>query len=258
MNIKTVKESRQYRYAKSVKEKARSDGLAELSGNIAYKIIVSAVPFAIVAAVIFSSMPEVENMLLDVIEPVIADQVWTFVKYILQLAHDNSTVPVISFSMLSMLFIISSAVLSLMKGISVAADGREAFEKRGMLKNRLYTIGVTLIIIVSLAVFGMLSLLTDGKGEGIRYLFAVIALVFVLSIIYKLSPVKNVTFFTAITRALIAAFLILFLTLGMNVYYSFFSQTENIYGTFAGVAITMAWIYGISYCILLTGEADIK
>ena len=82
----------------------------------------------------------------------------------------------------------------------------------------------------------------------------IIMLVVTLMFIYKISPVKKTYWLVSLKRALLSSVMIAALTFAMNIYYTEFSNLENVYGAFAGLAIIMIWIYSISFCILAAGE----
>ena len=262
MIIRKLKENKVVKYiGKIIKRCAEHDSSAT-SGYVTYKLLISAVPLAIVVAALFSGVPSIERWLMESLQPILAPQAYAFVKYISEMAGANATTPILSIGMAVMLYTASSGMFTLMRGVSIAEDGRGAFEKRGFLKNRILAIILTLIIFVIILCCGLISLelkyykAPDSQAgrDALSYAFMIIMLVVTLMFIYKISPVKKTYWLVSLKRALLSSVMIAALTFAMNIYYTEFSNLENVYGAFAGLAIIMIWIYSISFCILAAGE----
>lgn len=262
MNISKIKNNKTARSITNIIKRCNEHDSYATSGYVAYKLIISAVPMAIVAAALFSGIPAIEKWLLETLQPILAPQAYAFVKYISELAKSNATTPILSVGTLVMLYTVSSGMCTLMKGVSIAADGRGAFEKRGIIKNRFLAIMLTVIIFVLILCFGMISIEIKYYGASgsqysisiLSYAFFIIMLVVILMFIYKISPVKKTYWLTSLRRALLSSVMIAALTFAMNIYYTEFSDPGNVYGAFAGLAIIMIWLYSISFCILAAGE----
>lgn len=257
-----IKNSKIIKYIFDIMKRCSLHDSYASAGYTAYKLIISAVPMAIVAAILFSGVPAIENWLMDTLQPILAPQAYAFVKYISELAGEYATTPLLSVGTLTMLYSVSSGIYTLMKGVSIAEDGRCIFEKRGFIKNRFLAIILTVIIFTVIFCCGMLSLEMQYYGEPtsnigravLSYVLVMVMLVTMLMFIYKISPVGKIRWFTAFKRALLSSVLISGLTFAMNIYYTELSDPGNIYGAFAGLAIIMIWLYSISFCILLAGE----
>lgn len=261
MNIKKIKKNRLIQKGVFIYNKCGEHDSGTTSGYVAYKLIISLIPLAIVVAVLFSGVPIIENWFMETLQPVLAPQAYAFVKYISELAGEKASMPILSVSMILMIYTASSGMYTLMRGVSIANDGRGAFERRGIIKNRFIAVVLTMIIFVLILCGGLMSFeikyyAPDSQNgrQALSYIFVIAMLVVILMFVYKLSPTKKTDWVTSLKRALLSAIMIIALTFAMNIYYTEFSNLENVYGTFAGLAIIMIWIYSISFCILLAGE----
>lgn len=229
------------------------------AGNITYKIIISAIPAAIVVTILFSGVPAIEAWLMDALKPVLAPQAYGFLQYVMQLANKYASAPVLPVSVIVMAYTVSSGMYSLLKGISTAVDGGGVFEKRGVVKNRLIAVAFTTSIILCIFLVWAISTFSEKIGiiknkQALQYVMSTAMLVIILFMMYKISPITHIKRSIAFIRALISSIAIVLLSFALNIYYSVLANPENIYGTFAGVAILMMWIYGITLCILIAGE----
>ncbi len=256
MPIKNIKQNKLIKCISSFLRLLNEDGIYELSGYVTYKFIISLIPLAAVFTVFLSGVPAIENWLMRTIEPIIAPQAYSFVKYILSLARQNAKSPVLSLSMAVTLYTASSSVHTLMRGISVAAEGRGCFETRGRVKNRAIAVSITVLGYILLISAGVIAMAIDELVPTgvLGYAVLAAAIMLMLALIYKAAPVSLICSGDAVKRALFSCVMITALILGINIYYSRISDISSVYGAFAGVAVIMMGIYGMAFCIISAAE----
>ncbi len=221
------------------------------AGNAAFRMITSAVPFALAAAVTFSHIPEAENRLSSVIEPNVSSQTWGYIRYVMSLAFEKATFPVFSIGMLTLLFTVSAAVNALIKGISDSGESRIGDRVKSVLVSILILLEGTVLIS---AAEGIESI---KRTQVLLWVLSFAALAFILYVLYVISGREKTKSKEAAVKAISASAMILLLTHGMRLYYSAAVHPENLYGSLGGLLIIFSWIYLVGFAVIAVGRISL-
>jgi membrane protein len=161
----------------------------------------------------------------------------------------------------------SAGVSNLLTAINVAYDEEE---KRGFVKKRLLSLGLTLgAIVFMVIVLGLVAVLPPllkavfGAGalrwilQILGWLILVVLVAVVLAIIYRLAPDRDAPKMRWVSvGAVVATVIWLVASIGFSIYASTFGNYAKTYGVFAGIVILLFWLWLTMYAILLGAEIN--
>jgi membrane protein len=161
----------------------------------------------------------------------------------------------------------SAAVSNLLTAIDVAYDEEE---KRGFVKKRLLSLGLTLAAIVFMVIMlGIVAILppllkaTFGTGtlrwvfQILGWLVLVLLVAVVLAILYRIAPHHNAPRMLWVSvGAAVATAIWLIASIGFSIYSSTVSNYAKTYGVFAGIVVLLFWLWLSMYAILFGAEID--
>jgi membrane protein len=161
----------------------------------------------------------------------------------------------------------SAGTSNLLTAISVAYDEEE---KRGFVKKRLMSLGLTLAAIVFMVIIlGLVAvlppLLKAAFGTGalrwvlqiLGWLVMVVLVAIGLAILYRLGPDRDAPRMRWVSVGAVVATLVwLIASIGFSIYTSTFGNYAKTYGVFAGVVVLLFWLWFTMYAILLGAEIN--
>lgn len=171
-------------------------------------------------------------------------------------------------SILLALWSASAGVSSLMEGINVAYDEKDA---RGFIRRTLVRLGLTLLLIVGfILIVGIavalpvaLSFLTDLAPAAsvliniLRWVVIFGIVVALLAALYRWAPNRaDAQWKWTTPGALVATALWLVGSIAFSLYVRSFASYQETFGTLAGVVILLMWLWLSAYIILLGAEFD--
>ena len=161
----------------------------------------------------------------------------------------------------------SAGISNLLTAINITYDEEE---KRGFVKKRLLSLGLTLgaivfmVIVLGLvavvppllkAVFGTSALRWILQILG--WLVLVVLVAAVLAILYRLGPDRDAPRMAWVSVGAVVATLIwLAASIGFSIYASTFGNYAKTYGVFAGIVVLLFWLWLTMYAILLGAEIN--
>ena len=161
----------------------------------------------------------------------------------------------------------SAGISNLLTAINVAYDEQE---KRGFVKKRLLSLGLTLGAIVFMvimlgivavlppllkAVFGASALRWVLQILG--WLIVVVLVAVVLAILYRLAPDRDAPQMRWVSvGAAVATVIWLIASIGFSIYSSTFGNYAKTYGVFAGIVVLLFWLWLTMYAVLLGAEIN--
>jgi membrane protein len=161
----------------------------------------------------------------------------------------------------------SAGTSNLLTAINVAYDEEQ---KRGFVKKRLMSLGLTLAAIVFMVIIlGLVAvlppLLKAAFGTGalrwvlqiLGWLVMVILVAIGLAILYRLGPDRDAPRMRWVSVGAVVATLVwLIASIGFSIYTSTFGNYAKTYGVFAGVVVLLFWLWFTMYAILLGAEIN--
>ncbi|MDP5308396.1 YihY/virulence factor BrkB family protein [Paracoccus spongiarum] len=161
----------------------------------------------------------------------------------------------------------SKGMGSLMEGLNVAYDEEET---RGFISKTLWTLGLTVFLILGLvlgllatlalpAVLNLIALpdwLETGMGLA-RWMILALMTVFGLAVIYRYGPSRDDAEWKWLSPGAVAACLIwVIASVGFSIYVSNFGSYNETFGSMAGVIILLMWLWISAFIILMGAELN--
>ncbi|MFC3885723.1 YihY/virulence factor BrkB family protein [Bacillus songklensis] len=176
----------------------------------------------------------------------------------------------LTFGIIGTLWSASNGMNAFIHAMNIAFDVEET---RSFIKTRLLSIALTIglifafIVALVLPVFGNVILNTvesflsipDGMEilfRVLRWLVAIIVMVAVLAVLYKLAPNKHYPFRQVIPGAVIATIIWQIISLGFAFYVSHIGNYSATYGSLGGVIVLMLWFFLTGLALVLGGEMN--
>jgi membrane protein len=170
-------------------------------------------------------------------------------------------------SVLIALWSASAGVSNLLTAINVAYDEEE---KRGFVKKRVMSLGLTLgAIVFMVTILGLVAVLPPllkavfGTGalrwilQIIGWLIMVVLVAGALALLYRLGPDRDAPRMTWVSvGAVVATVMWLVASIGFSIYASTFGNYAKTYGVFAGIVVLLFWLWLTMYAILLGAEIN--
>ncbi|WP_332872524.1 YihY/virulence factor BrkB family protein [Pontibaca salina] len=165
------------------------------------------------------------------------------------------------------LYSASKGVGSLLEGLNVAYDEKE---KRGFIKLKALTFGLTLLLIIgfilaiglTLALPAVLGLLPLGAGAKFTVtagslIVMLILLLLGLSVMYCVGPSRDRPEWKWVTPGAVSACLLwIAASAGFSTYVSNFSSYNESFGSLAGIIVLLLWLWISALVVLLGAEIN--
>jgi membrane protein len=252
-------------------KEAKADNVPLLAAGVAFYAFLAIFP-ALIALVslygLFADPSTIANQLKSVTEalPPAAQQV--IVDQVTMLASRRAALSIgLAISIVIALWSASGGISNLLTAVNVAYDEEE---KRGFIKKRLLSLGLTLAAIVFMVIMLSLvavlpQLLKAVFGEGLLrwvfqilgWLILVLLVMVALAIIYRLGPDRDAPKMKWVSvGAIVAALIWLVASIGFSIYSSTFGNYAKTYGVFAGIVVLLFWLWLTAYAMLLGAEIN--
>lgn len=255
------------KYAKGLKRLYDSCHIAAYSAEAAFFMLVSAVPLVMVGITLLGALspPEITG-LNDIAEQIFTRQANEYAVKIFREIRSHSTVPLISVTMVFLLWAATKGIRSIADGINTIYDYKEKYNIVQLtLRSGVYAVIMLAVFWISFAVLGFAAPLekvaVNLLGKGGEYLLAVInmrniifffALTLLFAIAYKVLVKSEISFKKQLFGAMVAAAGWLVYSFGYSVYIKYFSSYSALYGSLGAVMLFMLWLY-MCMNILLCG-----
>jgi membrane protein len=252
-------------------KEAKADQVPLLAAGVAFYAFLSIFPGLIALVTIYGLFADPSTIAdqlksLTTALPGQARQVVT--DQVTLLASRRSTLGIgLILSIVIALWSASAGISNLLTAISVAYDEEE---KRGLVKKRLLSLGLTLGAIVFMvimlgivavlppllkAVFGTSALRWFLQILG--WLILVVLVAVVLAILYRLGPDRDAPQMRWVSvGAAVATVIWLIASIGFSIYSSTFGNYAKTYGVFAGIVVLLFWLWFTMYAILFGAEIN--
>jgi membrane protein len=252
-------------------KEAKADQVPLLAAGVAFYAFLAIFP-ALIAIVslygLFADPATITNQLNSLTSalPEQAKQVIT--DQVTMLASRRSALGIgLIISLAIALWSASAGVSNLLTAINVAYDEEE---KRGFIKKRVLSLGLTLGAIVFMVIMlGIVAVLPPllkavfGTGalrwvlQILGWLVLVVMVAVALAILYRLAPDRDAPRMAWVSvGAIVATAVWLVASIGFSIYSSTFGNYAKTYGVFAGIVVLLFWLWLSMYAILLGAEIN--
>ncbi len=161
----------------------------------------------------------------------------------------------------------SGGVGNLLSAVNAAYDEEET---RGFVKRKglalLMTVGVIVFILVMLALVAVVPAVLNSLSpplvirillEVARWVVLVLLVSFAMAVLYRVAPAREAPKLKWVSVGSVVATILWILgSVGFSVYVSTFGNYAKTYGSLAGVAVLLLWLWISSYAVLLGAEIN--
>lgn len=271
MNLKKIKEI--YGIIADVMLKFTADSVSAYAAQAALFIIIAVIPFIMlllnILHVFLPISPDyIDNIILTVMPTSMQSLLLSITD---ELFSKSSSVPIISVTAVSTLWLASRGVMALYQGISAVfhADTRNYFYCRAM--SIIYTLIFILIIVLVALVFTFGNTLRDTLAVYIPWLSNIFAFIMrfriliftvflsvIFALFYRYLPRKKpmLRFLHQLPGAFGAAVGWLIFSYLYSLYIENFSNYSYVYGSITAVIFFMLWLYICMYIFLLGAQLN--
>jgi membrane protein len=256
-------------WANLVLEKAISSEILARAAQLAYYLLFALFPTLIFIAIVlsFQPLPHLFDDLLDYFQRVLPPQSFKLVKSTLEASAGARPHELFGLSLIIVIWAASSGMEALITALNVAYEARSS---RGLLKERLLAILLTLclggltLVALSMLFFGgtIGNRISRAYGFGetfeaiwglARWAISAGCLLFGLDLLYYFAPNVEQKWKWITPGAVIAILFWFAISITLRFYVARISDYSAIYGALGGVMVLMLWLYFTSLSILLGG-----
>jgi membrane protein len=252
-------------------KEAKADHVPLLAAGVAFYAFLAIFP-ALIALVsiygLFADPATIATQLNSMTEALPADARKVIIDQVTMLASRRAALSLgLIISVVIALWSASSGISNLLSAVNVAYDEDE---KRGFVKKRLMSLGLTIAAIVFMVIMlGIVAvlpaLLKSVFGTGalrwvfqiLGWLILVVLVTVALAVIYRLGPERDAPKMKWVSvGAIVATVIWLIASIGFSIYSSTFGNYAKTYGVFAGIVVLLFWLWITAYAILLGAEIN--
>lgn len=257
-------------YGKKIFKEIKKDRATGLAAQQAYYYMLALFPMMILLVAIvpyLNIQPEKAVNFVNTVMPPETAQI--FKDNILNIISQRNG-GLLTFGIIGTIWSASNGMNAFMKAMNDAFDVKET---RSFIKSRLISILLTLGLILAfvvallLPVFGrvLLDLVQSiipvpAKFELIirvmRWGVAIVVMVGVLSLLYRIAPNKHYPWKHVIPGAIFATVIWQLISLGFSFYVSNFGNYSATYGSLGGVIVLMLWLFLTGLALVIGGEIN--
>ena len=252
-------------------KEAKADQVPLLAAGVAFYAFLAIFP-ALIAVVtiygLFADPSTIANQLNSLTTALPEEARRVIIDQVATLSARRQTLGIgLILSILIALWSASAGMSNLLTAINIAYDEEE---KRGFVKKRLMSLGLTLAAIVFMVIIlGLVAVLPPllkavfGTGalrwvlQVIGWLIMVVLVAAALAILYRLGPDRDAPRMKWVSVGAVVATLIwLVASIGFSIYAATFGNYAKTYGVFAGIVVLLFWLWLTMYAILLGAEIN--
>jgi membrane protein len=250
----------------------QDDGIPLLAAGVAFYGFLALFPALIAAVTVYGLVAdpaEVQEQVQELSDAMPAEVAQLIGDQLTQIAaaSDRALGFGLVVSLLGALFAASGGVANVVKAINLAYDERET---RGLVKLRtlalVLTLGAVVFVAVAVGLVAVLPLVLEPLALGTvadvaigvaRWVGLAVFMLVSLAILYRYAPDRDRPRFSWVSvGAVVATVLWLLGSVGFSIYVTNFGSYGRTYGSLAGVAILMLWLYLTSFVVLLGAEVN--
>ena len=259
-----------WKYIRKIGDGVRDDYISAFSAQTAFYIMLSFVPFVILFLTMAKLLPYTQADFTRVLVSVVPAELHPYAISIVNDLYRKANGTVVSISGVTALWSASRGIMSLSNGLNVVykiKETRNYLVIRGIAMLYTFFMVLALILVLVLFVFGnslydvivvYAPFLNDLADLVIHIRTAVAIVVFTLffMVVYKVLPNTKIRFRKVWPGAVFTSVTWVALSFLFSIYIEMFTNFSYMYGSLAGIAIAMLWLYTSMYLIFLGAEMN--
>lgn len=257
---------------KRVYHEIKADHVQIISAGVAFYFFLAIFPTIVAAISIYGLVLEPSQMESQVskLSLILPEQAFGMITDFLQPILERSKREIgwgLFISIMISIWSANKGTSALFQGVNIAYDETDS---RGIIKKNLlsllFTLGGLVIGLISLLIVIFFPLLVKDLGlspqlehilQWFRWVFLGVILIFNLSMVYKIAPCRtNARFGWVSWGAIIGSLFWLAGSMLFSWYVANFGSYDDLYGSFAAVAILMLWLFLTAFIVLMGAEIN--
>ena len=254
----------------SFMDRLKTDHVAAYAAQASFFLILSAFPFTILILTCIRFLPITDADLIQLLHHILPGDIENFIVSIVSDLIRRSNNTILSFSIIITIWSASKGIMTISSGLNSVYrtnESRNYFVLRAIAMLHTLIVLAAMIILLVLFVFGnTIYNVIISKFAGlnniatlvisIRVVFGFLILFVMFIILYRKLANHKVTIYMAAPGALFCAVSWITVSFAFSIYINYFSSYSKIYGSLAGLAIAMIWMYLMMNLLLWGGEIN--
>ncbi len=254
-------------FGKELFERFNNVDVLGMSSQLAYFFLLSIFPFLLFLATLLGYLPIESDAVLDFLNKYLPGEVSSMLESNLESLLTNQSGGLLSISIIGAIWSASKGVNALTQAFNKAY---RVEEDRSFIVSRLISVGLTIALVITIAVSLLLPIFGKAIGEFVfsfvnlsdsftqiwntlRWTISSVILFIVLYVLYILAPNKKIKFREAFWGAVFATISWQIASLAFSYYVSTLGNFSATYGSLGTVIILMLWFYLTGIVIMLGG-----
>lgn len=248
----------------------KEDHVSAYATQAAFFLILSVFPFMILILDLTRFLPLEQLDVILILQEILPNEIESWVLEIVKELIDNSNGTWLWLSIITALWSASRGILSISNGLNSVyrtEESRNYLVLRSIATFHTLIVAVALIVVLIVFVFGnslyqFISVQMPFMNNiatlilSIRVATGFVLLFFMFVFMYKGLPNHKITLKQATPGALFASLSWIIVSFGFSIYINHFSNYSKVYGSLAGIAIAMVWVYLMMNLALWGGEIN--
>lgn len=262
--------NRMIRIFRDFLKRIKEDHVSAYAAQASFFLVLSVFPFIIVILTMVKVLPIPQEDMIIALHYLLPNEIESLIMSVLLDMIFNSGGPMLSFSIIIALWSASRGILSISNGLNSVyrtEESRNYFVLRSIATLHTLIVAIALVVLLVVFVFGNsiyqlvieeIPLLNQVAGTILSVrVIAGFGLLFVMFVaMYKGLPNHKITLRQVAPGALFSAVSWILVSFGFSVYVNHFSDYSRLYGSLAGIAIAMVWVYLMMNLVLWGGEIN--
>lgn len=253
-------------FGKELFERFTNVDVLGLSAQLAYFFLLSLFPFLVFLVTLLGYLPIDSDSVLGFLDTYLPAEVSNMLESNLESLLTNQSGGLLSISIIGAIWSASKGVNALTKAFNEAYRVKE---DRSFVVSRLISIGLTIALVVTIAIALLLPIFGKAIGEfvfsfvnlsdgfvqvwnALRWTLSSLILFIVLYVLYTLAPNRKVKLREAFWGVIFATFSWQIVSLGFSYYVSTLGDFSATYGSLGTVIVLMLWFY-LTGIVIISG-----
>ena len=250
-------------------ERVSGDHVGAYATQAAYFLIMSFIPCILFLTTLVRYTPLTYNVVRDAIVAFIPENLQSFVLGIVVDVYKRSTA-IVPLSAIVALWSAGKGMQSIINGLNTIYHVKET---RNWLMTRIYSVFYMLLFVLAIIVTLLVLVLGNriqvaaqrtipilgrllAKVIGARTLLVFAVLFAVFLVLYKVLPNRKATFKSQLPGAFMIAVAWMIFSYGFSLYFEFFPNFGNMYGSLTALIMVMLWLYVCMNLLLYGAEIN--
>lgn len=254
-------------FGKEIFKRFNNVDVMGMSAQLAYFFLLSIFPFLLFLVTLLGYLPIESDAVLNFLDTYLPEEVSSMLESNLQSLLTNQSGGLLSISIIGAIWSASKGVNALTQAFNKAY---KVEEDRSFIVSRAISIGLTIALVLTIAVALLLPIFGKAIGEFVfsfvnlsdgfvqvwntlRWTLSSLILFIVLYVLYTLAPNKKIKIREAFWGVIFATFSWQIASLGFSYYVSTLGNFSATYGSLGTVIVLMLWFYLSGIIIMLGG-----